>query len=127
MEKYQVYYYYSRLPLDLTPLYWSYAGLAVIFVTSVSILIYLQHTAVKSVKTETNVSDNYVQWHLEEEIARDRQKTRMRKGKGKKSLVGLSIISFQWWATVFQDYSEENWIWISLFQIFMYNKFFQLF
>uniref|UniRef100_A0A1I7UNY8 Uncharacterized protein n=1 Tax=Caenorhabditis tropicalis TaxID=1561998 RepID=A0A1I7UNY8_9PELO len=66
-------------------LFWSYAGLAFIFVCSLSIPLYLQHVSVGDMTTGQAISENYVQWHLEKEIKQIKAETRKRKGKKKRN------------------------------------------
>ncbi|ULU13695.1 hypothetical protein L3Y34_016285 [Caenorhabditis briggsae] len=91
MDKYQVYHYYQHYSPDHYDLYWSYFGLGLIFLVSISIPLYLQHTATGDMPTgEAIGAENYVQWHLEQEIAQIKVKTRARKGKKKRKRGSIS-------------------------------------
>ena len=84
MDKYQVYHYYKHHEPMNMHLYWTYSLLAIIFVCSSAIPLYLQYSASGDMPTVAAISENEVQWHLEQEIAQIKAKTRRRRKKKKK-------------------------------------------
>ncbi|CDG24103.1 uncharacterized protein CELE_F49D11.14 [Caenorhabditis elegans] len=84
MDKYQVSHYFKHYQTDTSELYWSYIGLAVIFVVSASIPLWLQYRAVGDVTNGDVACETPVQWHLEQEIAKIKTDARRKKGKKKR-------------------------------------------
>ncbi|CAI2350051.1 unnamed protein product [Caenorhabditis sp. 36 PRJEB53466] len=92
MEKYQVYYYYKYNHVDYTSLYWSFTGLAAIFVAAVTIPCYMHYKAGENLELRRDSNENYVQWHLETEIALIKTKTKKKRRKNKNGTLSTEEI-----------------------------------